>query len=264
MSTVISLTGVPLATLALLCLAALLAGWIDAVVGGGGLVQLPALLLVPGFTPVQAIATNKVSSIMGTAVSSVTYWRRIRPDLRLALPTALIALCGSFGGAVAARHIPTSVFTPIILAALVAVLVFTLARPQIGINTPGSSLALRDALLRAAPLGTVIGFYDGFMGPGTGSFLVLGLAALIHLPFIQATAMTKIVNLATNLGALLFFAPQGLVDWRVGLVIGVANMLGGYVGARTAVRLGSRFVRGVLLIVVGALIVTLGLQVAQG
>jgi len=264
MPTVLSLADVPPATLILLCLAALLAGWVDAVVGGGGLIQLPALLLVPGFAPVQAIATNKVGSIMGTAVSSVTYWRRVRPDLRLALPTAAIALCGSFGGAVVARHVPTSVFTPIILVALVAVLVFTLVRPQIGVDAPGPGLALRDALLRAVPFGALIGLYDGFMGPGTGSFLVLGLAALIHLPFIQATATTKIVNLATNLGALLFFAPQGLVDWRLGLAIGAANMVGGYVGARTAVKLGSRFVRGVLLVVVGALIVTVGLQVVRG
>lgn len=257
------LPGLDARTLLLLCLAALLAGWVDAVVGGGGLIQLPALLLVPGFAPVQAIATNKVGSIMGTAVSSATYYRRVHPDLRLAAPTALVALCGAFGGAVTARRIPTSVFTPIILVALAAVLVFTLARPRIGADA-GTPMALREALARAVPFGVLIGFYDGFMGPGTGSFLVLGLAALTRLPFLQATATTKIVNLATNLGALLFFAPQGLVEWRIGLAIGLANMAGGYLGARTAVRLGSRFVRGVLIVVVSALILKLGLQVVQG
>ncbi len=257
------LPGLDARTLLLLCLAALLAGWVDAVVGGGGLIQLPALLLVPGFAPVQAIATNKVGSIMGTAVSSATYYRRVHPDLRLAAPTALVALCGAFGGAVTARRIPTSVFTPIILVALAAVLVFTLARPRIGADA-GTPMVLREALARAVPFGALIGFYDGFMGPGTGSFLVLGLAALTRLPFLQATATTKIVNLATNLGALLFFAPQGLVEWRIGLAIGLANMAGGYLGARTAVRLGSHFVRGVLIVVVSALILKLGLQVVQG
>lgn len=247
-----------------LCAAALLAGWVDAVVGGGGLIQLPALLLIPGFTPVQAIATNKVGSIMGTITSSVTYARRIRPSPRIVAPTALVALAGSFAGGVAATHVPASVFTPIIIIALVGVLVFTLARPDVGTVEGTPALPIRVVLARAVPFGALVGFYDGIMGPGTGSFLVVGLALLAHLSFLHATAISKIVNVATNLGALLFFVPQGLVDWPLGLMIGLANTVGGYIGARTTLRFGSRFVRGVLIVVVSALILRLAVQTIQG
>ena len=120
------------ATLALIIVAGFAAGWIDAVVGGGGLIQLPALLLVPGISPVQALATNKMGSIFGTTTSAVTYYRRVRPDLRTAIPMAVIALAGSFGGAVLAATLPASVFKPIIVAALVAVALFTAFKPNVG------------------------------------------------------------------------------------------------------------------------------------
>lgn len=239
-----------------LAFAAFLAGFVDAVVGGGGLVQLPALLMVPGFTPVMAVATNKVGSIAGTIASSITYYRRLKPDLRVAGPMAAVAFAGSYAGAVVAKALPTGVFTPIILVALIVVLLLTILRPQIGAG-PGGELGLRTVLLRCLPYGGVIGFYDGVMGPGTGSFLVLGIAAWAHFTFLQASASAKIINTATNLGALAFFIPQGLVVWAVGLLIAVANMAGGHVGARTAVRLGNGFVRAVLIVVVSALIVKL-------
>lgn len=247
--------------LVLLCLAALLAGWVDAIVGGGGLIQLPALLLVPGFAPVHAVATNKLGSMMGTLTSATTYYRCVRPDLHTAAPLAGVAFVGSLGGAVVASHLPAAVFTPIIMVALVAVLLFTLARPRIGTAFEETPPPAATVLARTLPFGALVGFYDGVLGPGTGSFLVLGLAVLMHTTFLQATAVTKIVNAATNLGALVYFAPLGLVEWRLGFLIGAANMVGGYLGARTAVRLGNRFVRGVLLVVVTALLVRLGIQV---
>ncbi|MFT0847636.1 TSUP family transporter [Actinomycetaceae bacterium L2_0104] len=243
----------------LLAGAAFLAGFVDAVVGGGGLIQLPALLMVPGFTPVLAVATNKVGSIAGTITSSITYWRRLRPDLRVALPMAVLAFAGSYGGAIVAKELPTGVFTPIILVALIVVLLFTIFKPRIGSgNTERLSLGL--VLARCLPFGAVVGFYDGVMGPGTGSFLVLGIAALAHFTFLEASASAKIINTATNLGALVFFVPQGLVVWSVGLLIAVANMVGGYVGARTAVKLGNGFVRLVLIVVVTALLLKLALD----
>jgi uncharacterized membrane protein YfcA len=123
---------IQLTTIILIVVAGFAAGWVDAVVGGGGLIQLPVLLLVPGITPVQALATNKMGSIFGTTTSSVTYYRRVRPDLRTALPMAVIALAGSFGGAVLAATLPASVFKPIIVAALVAVALFTALKPDVG------------------------------------------------------------------------------------------------------------------------------------
>ena len=241
----------------LLAGAAFLAGFVDAVVGGGGLIQLPALLMVPGLSPVLAVATSKIGSISGTVTSAITYYRRLQPDLRVALPMAVLAFVGSYGGAIVAKLLPANVFTPIILVALVVVLLFTIFRPQIG-SGMGEKLRMRTVLMRCLPFGALVGFYDGVIGPGTGSFLVLGMAAFAHFTLLEASASAKIINTATNLGALAFFIPQGLVVWPVAILIGVANMLGGYVGARTAVKLGNGFVRTVLIVVVTALIVKLG------
>lgn len=254
------LEDVQAATLLLVVVAGLAAGWVDAVVGGGGLIQLPALLLVPGITPVQALATNKMGSVFGTTTSAVTYYRRAHPDLRTALPMAGVALAGSFGGAVLAASLPSSVFKPIIVVALIVVAVFTAARPTVGELTQLRHTGRRH-YGTAAAIGAVIGFYDGLIGPGTGSFLVIAMVVLLGYNFLAASAKAKIVNMATNLGALAFFLPHGSVLWGLGLVLGLSNMVGGYLGARMAVKQGSRFVRIVFLVVVGALIVKLGWDV---
>nr|WP_231710034.1 TSUP family transporter [Arthrobacter zhangbolii] len=237
--------------------AGLAAGWVDAVVGGGGLIQLPALLLVPGISPVQALATNKMGSVFGTTTSAVTFYRRAHPDLRTALPMAGVALAGSMGGAVVAASLPSSVFKPIIVAALVAVAIFTATKPTVGELTKLRHSGRRH-YATAAGIGLVIGFYDGMIGPGTGSFLIIAMVALLGYNFLAASAKAKIVNMATNIGALAFFLPHGSVLWGLGLVLGLANMVGGYIGARMAVTQGSRFIRVVFLMVVGALIIKLG------
>lgn len=257
------LTDLGAGTVVLLLLAALSAGWVDAVVGGGGLLQLPALLLVPGMTPLNALATNKVASIFGTATSSITYYRRVHPDLRTALPMAGLALVGAAGGALSASLLPEQVLQPVIVVALLAVAVYTLARPALGEATALRWHGRRHHLVAGAA-GAAIGFYDGILGPGTGSFLVFTLVGLLGYAFLEASAKAKIVNFATNLGALLVFVPQGAVLWGLGLLMGSANLLGGYLGARTAVARGSGFVRVVFLLVVGALILRLGWQVVTG
>ncbi len=247
-------------TVVLLVLAAFAAGWIDAVVGGGGLIQLPALLLVPGMDTVQALATNKLSSAMGTATSSVTYYRRVRPGLRTTLPTAAVAAVGSAAGALSAAAVPDGVLEPVILVALVVVAVYTVLRPSLGGVTDLRFSGHRHTVV-AAITGAVIGFYDGIAGPGTGAFLVFALVGLLGLAFLEASATAKIINLATNIGALVVFALDGSVLWTLGLVMGAANLAGGYLGARTAVSAGSRFVRLVFLAVVAVLIVRLAWQV---
>lgn len=249
-------------TILLIMVAGFAAGWVDAVVGGGGLIQLPALLLVPGITPVQALATNKMGSIFGTATSAATYYRRVGPDLKTALPMALIALAGSFGGAVLAASLPSSVFKPVIVAALVAVALFTALKPGAGHLTALRHEGHRHYVV-ACLIGAAIGFYDGLIGPGTGSFLVIALVSAMGYAFLEASAKAKIVNMATNAGALMFFLPHGSILWGLGLLLGAANMAGGYLGARTAVKQGSRFVRTVFLLVVAALIIKLGYDIVQ-
>ncbi len=244
--------------LALLALAGFVAGWVDAVVGGGGLVQLPALLLgMPGATPAQVLATNKFGSVWGTATASVTYYRRVRPDLRTALPMAAVAYVGAIGGALIGLHIPKSVFNPVILGMLLVVGAYTLLKPSVGELTRLRWSGGRHTTA-AVLTGFVIGMYDGALGPGTGSFLVFALVGLLGYAFLEASAKAKITNFATNLGALTVFAPGGHVVWAVGAVMAVTNLLGGYVGARTAVARGSRFVRAVFIVVVGAFVIRIG------
>lgn len=251
---------IQLATIVLVVVAGFAAGWVDAVVGGGGLIQLPALLMVPGITPVQALATNKMGSIFGTTTSAVTFFRRARPDLRTAVPMAVIALIGSFGGAILAASLPASVFKPIIIVALVAVAIFTAFRPTVGTLTKLRHTGHRH-YGTAGAIGLVIGFYDGLIGPGTGSFLIIAMVTLLGYSFLGASAKAKIVNMATNFGALVFFLPNGSLLWGVGLILGLANMVGGYVGSRMAITQGSTFIRVVFLVVVGALILKLGYDV---
>lgn len=247
----------------LLVLTGLAAGFIDAVVGGGGLLQLPVALLIPGITPVQALATNKMGSVFGTATSALTFYRRVRPDLRTALPMAAVALVFSGAGAGLAAVLPADVFEPIIVAVLIGVLVFTIARPTMGRLT-----ALRHVGAahygRAAAIGAALGFYDGVLGPGTGSFLIIALVSVLGYSFLAAGAKAKIINLATNLGALAVFGSQGAVLWGLGLVLGLSNMVGGYLGARTAVARGAGFIRAVFFAVVTMLIVSLVWDIITG
>jgi uncharacterized membrane protein YfcA len=249
----------PTATvLALLGLAALAAGFVDAVVGGGGLIQLPALLLgMPNAAPVQILATNKVAAISGTTVSASTYYRRIRPDPRTFLPMMALAFVGSAAGAAVASQIPRDAFEPIVLVVLVVVGAWVLFRPSLGETT-----ALRYAghrhVAAAMATGLVIGVYDGALGPGTGSFFLISLVGLLGYSFLEASARARLANWATNLAALCVFVPQGAVLWKVGFVMGVCNLVGGYVGARTTVSRGTGFVRVFFIVVVGAFIVRIG------
>ena len=247
--------------LALLVLAASFAGFVDAVVGGGGLVQLPALVLgLPGASPVQVLATNKLASICGTTVASATYYRRVRPHPGTYLPLMAFAFLGSLLGAAVASRIPASVFTPLVLVVLLAVGAYVLLRPALGERTE-LRFSGRRHTAAAMVAGLVIGAYDGALGPGTGSFFVFVLVGLLGYAFLEASAKARLANWATNLAALCVFVPQDAVLWRTGLLMGVANLAGGYLGARTAVARGARFIRVVFLVVVAAFVLRLGAEV---
>lgn len=247
-------------TLVLLACAAVLAGWVDAVVGGGGLIQLPAILLgVPGASPAQVLATNKIASLGGTSVAATTYWRRLRPDARVVIPMAIAAYVGAIGGAFIGLHIPKQAFNPIVFVMLVAVGTWTLARPALGQATSLRHQGARN-VLGAVLIAFTIGGYDGALGPGTGSFLVIAFVGLLGYAFLDASALARIANLATNLGALTVFIPGGHVMWRVGLVMAAGNIVGGYLGARTALSRGTAFVRTLFIIVVAGFTVRIGGQ----
>ncbi len=248
-------------TVVLLALAGFGAGWVDAVVGGGGLIQLPALVVgIPGASPVQILATNKLGSVCGTTVSSATYYRRVRPDPRTFVPLMLFAFAGAIGGALVATAIPKSAFDPIILAVLILVGGYIVLKPSIGHETE-LRFAGHHHTIAAVAAGVAIGFYDGALGPGTGSFFVFALVGLLGYNFLEASAKSKMANWATNIAALCVFIPQGAVMWKIGLVVGGCNLVGAYLGARTAVSKGARFVRVIFLVVLGAFVIKIGSDV---
>ncbi|MFC0041370.1 TSUP family transporter [Actinomadura rayongensis] len=250
----------PVDHLAVLLLAALAAGWVDAVVGGGGLIQLPALLLLGPSAPVAALATNKLGSIAGTSSAAVAYLRRARPDVRVAGPAALLAVVCAAGGALCAAAMSADVLKPVVLAVLLGVAVIVVLNPKLGREARDVPRTRRRIAAAVAVPGVAIAFYDGLVGPGTGTFLVLAFTALLGSDFVRASANAKIINTGTNLGALLVFGAQGHILWALGLGMGACNIVGAQLGARTAIRRGTGFVRAVLLCVVTALVLKLGAE----
>ncbi|UQA33838.1 TSUP family transporter [Streptomyces sp. HNA39] len=253
---------ITLTTLVLLCLAAAAAGWIDAVVGGGGLLLLPALLLgLPNVPAAHVLGTNKAVAIVGTSGAAITYVRRAPVRVGLSVRVGLMALAGSMGGAFFAAGISSEVLRPVIMVALLGVAAFVLLRPSFGTAAGDTDTrpVTRARIVTAVVLvGGGIGFYDGLFGPGTGTFLVLALTAVLHLDLVTASATAKIVNVCTNAGALAMFAYQGSVLWQLAAVMALFNLAGAMAGARMALDRGSGFVRAVLLTVVFALVAKLG------
>jgi uncharacterized membrane protein YfcA len=247
-------------TLIFLALAAFAAGLIDAIAGGGGLIQLPAMLIGLAKTEtVVILGTNKVPSIFGTSASALMYRRNIKSDSKLLFIMALPALLGSMGGASLASRIPTEVLKPIVVSLLIAVLIYTWKRPQLGqIESLRQSEPLRLKIAAIAAL--VIGFYDGLIGPGTGSFLVLTLVAILGFAFLSASAIAKVVNVATNLGAIIIFGANGEIIWKIGLTLAIANVVGSLIGAHLALKGGSSLVRKVFMGVTLALIIKVAID----
>ncbi|MEV0974236.1 sulfite exporter TauE/SafE family protein [Microtetraspora glauca] len=243
----------------ILLVAALAAGWVDAVVGGGGLLQLPALLLA-GLSPVQAMATNKSAAIFGTASAALTYARNTKLDRAVAVPSGVLAVAFAGLGAASAAMLDAAVLKPLVLVVLLGVAAFVTTRPAFGL-LPRPHLRTRGRLLAAvAVAGGLIAFYDGILGPGTGTFLLIAFTSILGMDFVNASATAKILNTGTNLGALVVFSWQGHVLWALGLGMAVCNIAGAQLGARMALKRGSGFVRIVLLCVVTGLVVKLGYE----
>ena len=240
-----------------LAAAAGFAGFVEAVAGGGGLVQLPALLIGISGKPIPLVlGTNKIPSIFGTSSAAISYFKKVRPDLRLTLTMAVPALIGSVTGARLASHFPTSVFHPLILTLLVLMGIYTWRKPDLGLHEK-LKYSHRTRLWLVGGCGLLIGFYDGIFGPGTGTLLVFLLVFVIGYEFLKASATAKLVNIATNFGAIVTFQLTGHIWWRLGLALAIANVTGAILGSRLAIRGGSTLVRRVFLIVVAVLIAKL-------
>ncbi len=244
--------------LLILSVASLLAGFVDSIVGGGGLILVPALFAVfPSTHPATLFGVNKGAAVWGTAVATLQYARRV--DLRWAalLPAAAAGFAGSLAGAWLVTIMAAGFLRKALPFVLLAVLLYTLAKKDLGRHhTPRFSG--RAEMLAASSIGLVLGFYDGFFGPGTGSFFVFLFVRWLGYDFLNASASAKLLNTATNLAALALFAWKGHVWWHFALTMAVANVLGSLLGTRLALKHGAGFVRLVFLVVVSALILKTG------
>jgi uncharacterized membrane protein YfcA len=244
--------------LLLVSLASLLAGFVDAIVGGGGLVLLPALFATfPGAHAASLLGTNKSASVWGTAFASWQYSRRVEMRWGALLPAIGLSFAGSFAGAWAVTLVSPQYLRQLLPFILLAVLLYTLARKELG-RTHAPRFSGRQERLAAGAVGLVIGFYDGFFGPGTGSFFVFLLVRWLGYDFLHASAGAKLLNLASNVAAIILFAFKGFVWWHYALPLALANVAGSLLGTRLALKHGAGFVRGVFIVVVGALILKTG------
>jgi uncharacterized membrane protein YfcA len=246
---------VDLSIFLILASAAFFAGFIDAVVGGGGLIQVPALFsALPHELPATIFGTNKLSSVFGTSNAAWRYARRVDMPWRSTLPAALAAFVCSYLGAMAVAWLPRELLRPLILILLVAAAVYTFWRKDFGALHRPRFLA-GNGLIPALTIGGSIGFYDGFFGPGAGSFLIFLFIRFFGFDFLHASAAAKVVNVATNLAALCFFVPNGYLLPVLAVIMAAFNVLGSILGTHLSLRHGSGFVRWVFLLVVSALII---------
>ena len=237
-----------------LALASGFAGFVDAMAGGGGLIQLPALLIgLPNKELPLILGTNKVPSIFGTTAAARNYFKNIKPDITLTISMMGPAFIGSITGAAFAATIAKDFFKPFIVFLLITVAIYTWRKPALGMNE-NLKFTHKKRLLFVALIGLLIGFYDGIFGPGTGTFLVFFLVSGIGYAFLKASATAKLVNIATNAGAILSFQLTGHIWWQLGLLLAFANVAGAVIGSRLAIKGGSPLVRKVFLAVIFLLI----------
>ena len=241
--------------LVIAALASLFAGAVDAIVGGGGLILVPALFgLFPTAPPATLLGTNKAAGIWGTAWATAQFARRVKLPWAALLPAAIVAVASSFGGAWALTLVSAEGMRKALPIILLAVLAYTLARKDLGLTHAPSRSGRAQAWVASA-IGLVVGFYDGFFGPGAGSFFVFAFVRLLGFDFLHASASAKLLNVATNLAAIVLLATKGHVWWHVAAVTAVANVTGSLLGIRLALKHGAGFVRIAFIVVVSALIV---------
>jgi len=240
-------------TLLLLALAGFLAGIVDSIAGGGGLITVPALLLA-GLGPVEALGTNKAQALFGSGTATIAYARGGHVVPRRQLPAAALSFAGSGVGALLASVAPTNFLEALLPLLLIAIAVYFAVKPRVG--DVDRAERIRPALF-VATVPLAIGFYDGIFGPGTGSFFMLAYVGLAGYGVLKATAHTKLLNFASNVGAFLVFAAVGAVSWEIGVVMGVAQLAGAAIGSTLAMRIGSRLIKPLLIVVSIALAVRL-------
>ncbi|MEI8135313.1 MAG: TSUP family transporter [bacterium] len=242
----------------ILSIAAFFAGFVDAIVGGGGLIQIPlGLVLLPHIPVATVIGTTKIPSFCGTSMAAYQYSRHVDLNYKhLALMT-ILAGCSAFFGSFVLTRVSNDFMKPFLIFVLSAIAIYTYRKKNFGVHEVKNHTASQIRMY-AIFISLIIGFYDGFIGPGTGSFLVWTFITLLGLDFIHASADAKFVNLSTNIGSIILFAAAGKIIYTIALPMAVCNAAGGFIGARLAILRGNAFVRIIFLCVVSATLIKLG------
>ncbi|MDX6183012.1 TSUP family transporter [Flavobacterium sp. Fl-77] len=239
----------------LLCLAAFAAGFIDAIVGGGGLIQTPmGLILLPNLPVSTVIGSLKIPAFSGTAFAAFQYLKKVVIQWKILLIMMLLAVPSAFLGSTLLTHVSNDFMKPLLLVVLSLLLVYTYAKKNFG-QHEAKDMSPATQILYAVLISIVVGFYDGFIGPGTGSFLVVAFIALMGFDFLHASANAKMVNLATNFGSICLFLSKGKIIWAIAIPMAASNAFGGWLGAKLAINKGNGFIRiFFLVVVIGTLI----------
>ena len=250
-----------LLTIAALIIFPFVAGFIDAAVGGGGLIQLPALLInLPNATLPSLFGTNKIAALSGTSVAAYQYSKRIKFDYKLLFIVSFFSFVASFLGAKAISFIDVSTLKPLILVILIVMAIYTFIKKDLG-SIQTKELSLQKQIIFGSLIGVVVGFYDGFFGPGTGSFFVLGFVVILGFEFVTASAYSKIINCMTNISALIVFVQQGDYLLEISILMAVCNIAGNVIGSSIALKRGNSFVRIIFLVIVSIMILRYGYDV---
>lgn len=252
-----------LLTIILLSISAFTAGFIDAVVGGGGLIQTPFLLITFPKMPLPVLfGTNKIAALSGTSIAAFKYAKKITFNYKLLFVIALSCFISSYLGAQIINHIDSNLLKPLILVILIVIAVYTFIKKDLGaIET--KELALNKQMMYGSCIGLIVGFYDGFFGPGTGSFFVLGFVVILGFEFVKASAYAKIVNCITNISALIVFIKEGNYILPLAILMAVFNIIGSYIGSHLALKKGNGFIRIIFLIIVSIMILKYGYDVLK-
>ncbi|MBI3519998.1 MAG: TSUP family transporter [Bacteroidetes bacterium] len=250
-------------TILMLACSAFTAGFIDAVVGGGGLIQTPFLLITFPKMPLPVLfGTNKIAALAGTSIAAIKYAKKITFNYKLLFVIALSCFISSFLGAQIINHIDSNALKPVILIILIIIAIYTFVKKDLGaIET--KELPLNKQMLYGSVIGLIVGFYDGFFGPGTGSFFVLGFVVVLGFEFVKASAYAKIVNCITNISALIVFIKEGHFILHLAILLALFNIAGSFIGSHLALKKGNGFVRIIFLVIVSVMILKYGYDVLK-
>lgn len=252
-----------LLTTILLAISAFTAGFIDAVVGGGGLIQTPFLLITFPKMPLPVLfGTNKIAALSGTSIAAFKYAKKITFNYKLLFVIALSCFISSYLGAQIINHIDNNLLKPLILVILIVIAIYTFIKKDLG-AIEAKELALNKQMLYGACIGLIVGFYDGFFGPGTGSFFVLGFVVVLGFEFVKASAYAKIVNCVTNISALIVFIRADNYILPLAILMAMFNIIGSYIGSHIALKKGNGFVRIIFLVIVSIMILKYGYDVIK-